>query len=79
MLSRKPTAIKLTQEDLQEYDTIIAEQQDSSQSSQESLVHDNSRKPTTVKGKEVAKTAEDRQNLIDQRIGVGTSTTRNRR
>ena len=58
MLSRKPTAIKLTQEDLQEYDTFIAGQKEASPPR------------TSQKGKEVASTSQDRQHDMDERIGV---------
>jgi hypothetical protein len=65
MLSRKPTAIRLTQEDLLEYDILTAER---SLVSSEGSPEQEIRKPT--KGKEVATTAQDRQTAMDERIGV---------
>ena len=78
MLSRKPTAIKLTQEDVQDYDNLVAAQQqppDSSPQSKDPSTH--SRK--SQKGKEGAPTAQDRQRTMDDRIGVTTGTRTTRR
>lgn len=66
MLSRKPTAIKLTQEDLQDYDNLVAAQQQPSQQSKDTTNHPRK----SQKGKEVAPTPQDRQQAMDQRIGV---------
>ena len=71
MLSRKPTAIKLTQEDVQDYDNLLAAQQQPSPQSKDTS--NPPRKPQ--KGKEVASTAQDRQQTMDERIGVTTGTT----
>jgi hypothetical protein len=70
MLSRKPTAIKLTQEDIQDYDNLVAAQQQPSPQSKDTS--NPSRKPQ--KGKEVVSTAQDRQQSMDERIGVTTGT-----
>jgi Anaphase-promoting complex APC subunit CDC26 len=65
MLSRKPTAIRLTQEDLQDYDNLVAEQSPTpSEGSPNQAIH------KTNKGKEVATTAQGRQATMDERIGV---------
>jgi len=70
MLSRKPTAIKLTQEDIQDYDNLVAAQQQPS-----SQPKDNSNLPRkTHKEKDVAPTAQDRQHAMDVRIGITTGT-----
>jgi len=75
MLSRKPTAIKLTQEDLQDYDNIVAAQKNSS-----SQGNDSSKQPRNPqKGKEVAPTPQDRQQTMDDRIGVTAGTRPARR
>ena len=66
MLSRKPTAIKLTQEDLQEYDTFIAGQKEASPP----RTDDTAQPRTSQKGKDVASTSQDRQHDMDERIGV---------
>jgi hypothetical protein len=78
MLSRKPTAIKLTQEDIQDYDTLLAQQQ---QESPEANTPSHLRKPS--KGKEAhgivvaaAATAQERQSTMDERIGVNTTVGR---
>ena len=72
MLSRKPTAIKLTQEDVQDYDDFVAAQQENS-SPQSKDTSTNPRKPQ--KGKEVsASAAQERQQSMDERIGVTTGT-----
>ncbi len=77
MLSRKPTAIKLTQEDVQDYDNLVATQQEDS-SPQSKDTSTNPRKPQ--KGKEVAaSTAQERQQSMDERIGVTTGTRTARR
>ena len=68
MLSRKPTAIKLTQEDVQHYDDLVAAQQEVQTPST-----DMSNPTTKKKGKESAATEHDRQAAMDARIGVGTS------
>jgi Anaphase-promoting complex APC subunit CDC26 len=74
MLSRKPTAIKLTQEDIQDYDNFVAAQQEPSPESTSTPTH-----LRKSKGKEVA-TAEERQTSMDQRIGVtNPATTRGAR
>jgi hypothetical protein len=69
MLSRKPTGIKLTQEDIQDYDNLIPKQNQEDHSPDAEL-------PITVKGakgKETAasSTAQERQRDMDERIGVG--------
>lgn len=64
MLSRKPTAIKLTQEDIQDYDNLVAAQQEPSPETANTPTH-----PRQPKGKEVA-TTEERQTSMDERIGV---------
>lgn len=70
MLSRKPTAIKLTQEDVQDYDNLVAAQQQASPKSKGA-----SNPPRkTQKGKEVASTDQERQQSMDERIGVATGT-----
>ena len=71
MLSRKPTAIKLTQEDLQEYDTFIAGQKEASPP----RTDDTAQPRTSQKGKEVASTSQDRQHDMDERIGVMAAIT----
>jgi hypothetical protein len=77
MLSRKPTAIKLTQEDVQDYDDFVAAQQEHS-SLPSTDASTNPRKPQ--KGKEVAaSTAQERQQSMDERIGVTTGTRTARR
>ena len=77
MLSRKPTAIKLTQEDIQDYDNFVAAQQEPS-SPQSKDTSTDPRKPE--KGKEVAaSTAQERQQSMDERIGVTTGTRAARR
>src|SRR5271170_5171054 len=75
MLSRKPTAIKLTQEDLQDYDNLVAAQ--NSSSPQGNNPPNQPRNPQ--KGKEVAPTHQDRQQTMDDRIGVTTGTRLARR
>lgn len=76
MLSRKPTAIKLTQEDVQDYDDFVAAQEHSSLPSTDAST--NPRKPQ--KSKEVAAlTAQERQQSMDERIGVTTGTRMTRR
>jgi hypothetical protein len=70
MLSRKPTAIKLTQEDIQDFDNMVAAQQDPLAESTSTPTH-----PNKSKGKEVA-SAEGRQTTMDERIGVTTTNTR---
>jgi hypothetical protein len=65
MLSRKPTAIKLTQEDIQEFDAFVAAQKEPSPETDEPT---HSRKSS--KGKDVAPAAQDRQQDMDERIGV---------
>jgi len=66
MLSRKPTAIKLTQEDIQEYDALVAAQKEPSPPRT-----DNPLQPhKSQKGKEVASTSQERQHDMDERIGV---------
>ena len=79
MLSRKPTAIKLTQEDIQDYDTLLAQQQQ--EQSPEPNTPSHLRK--TSKGKEphgivvaAAATAQERQSTMDERIGVNTTVAR---
>jgi hypothetical protein len=75
MLSRKPTAIKLTQEDLQDYDKLVAVQQQQPQQPKDTADH-----PRKLqKGKEVVPTPEDRQQAMDQRIGVSAGTRDTRR
>jgi len=69
MLSHKPTAIKLTQEDIQDYDNLVAAQQEPSPESTTTPTH-----PRKAKGKEVA-TADERQTTMDERIGVTNPTT----
>jgi hypothetical protein len=77
MLSRKPTAIKLTQEDVQDYDNFVAAQQEHSSPQSKDTVT-NPHKPQ--KGKEVAaSTPQERQQLMDERIGVATGTRTARR
>jgi len=75
MLSRKPTAIKLTQEDIYEYDDLVAQQEAQTPST------DTSNPPSKKKGKETETetTAQDRQAAMDARIGVATSTGTARR
>jgi hypothetical protein len=73
MLSRKPTAIKLTQEDIQDYDIMVTAQQEPPSESTSTLTH-----PRKSKGKEVA-SAEERQTAMDERIGVTTTNTRGAR
>jgi Anaphase-promoting complex APC subunit CDC26 len=72
MLSRKPTAIKLTQEDIQDYDNSIAQQQQQEHSPEAELP---SQPVKGAKGKESAATtgvtAQERQRDMDERIGVG--------
>jgi len=71
MLSRKPTAIKLTQEDLQDYDNLVAEQSPvSSEGSPNPIVR------KSKKGKEAAMTAQERQAVMDERIGVSNAGAR---
>jgi hypothetical protein len=65
MLSRKPTAIKLTQEDVQDYDSFAAQKETLAQAQGTS---GHSRKPS--KGKEVAPSAQERQQAMDERIGL---------
>ena len=75
MLSRKPTSIKLTQEDLQDYDNLVSAQKTTS-----SQDNDSSNQPRNPrKGKEVAPTPQDRQQTMDDRIGVTTATRPARR
>jgi len=76
MLSRKPTAIKLTQEDVQDYDNVVAAQKEPPPKTQD--VSD-SRKSS--KGKEVAQSAQERQQVMDERIGLasGPAATRTMR
>lgn len=77
MLSRKPTAIKLTQEDVQDYDNFVAAQQEPS-SPQSKDASTDPRKPE--KGKEAAaSTVQERQQSMDERIGVTTGTRAARR
>jgi hypothetical protein len=76
MLSRKPTAIKLTQEDVENYDTLLDHRETVAKSMGTS---GHSRK--TSKDKEVAPSAQERQQTMDERIGLaagpaGTRTTR---
>ena len=71
MLSRKPTAIKLTYEDIQELDNVIAQQKASSQDRETS-----SQPRKTQKGKEVASSAQERQQAMDERIGVSALAAR---
>lgn len=76
MLSRKPTAIKLTQEDVQDYDSLAAQKETLAQAQAASGYP---RK--TSKGKEVAPTVQERQQAMDERIGLaagpaGTRTAR---
>jgi Anaphase-promoting complex APC subunit CDC26 len=66
MLSRRPTAIKLTQEDIQDYDNHVAAQQDHSPQSKDTSIQTHK----SQKGKEAAPTAQDRQQTMDERIGV---------
>jgi len=69
MLPRKPTAIKLSQEDIQDYDNFAAAQKETPPTTK-----DNSSQPhKSQKGKEVAATSEDRQHVMDERIGVTAS------
>jgi Anaphase-promoting complex APC subunit CDC26 len=70
MLSRKPTAIKLTHEDIQHLDNVLEAQQYKHTSAEEVQ--------KTDKGKEVAST-HDRQQSRDARIGVTTGTRTVRR
>ena len=75
MLSRKPTAIKLTQEDIQDYDNLIAQQQQQQQSPDANTQSHGTRK-TSSKGKEgvaTTATAQERQRAMDERIGVGAA------
>lgn len=77
MLSRKPTAIKLTQDDVQDYDTFVAAQKEPAPQTQGASTH--ARKSS--KGKEVAPSAQERQQTMDDRIGLasgaaGTRTAR---
>ena len=75
MLSRKPTAVKLTLEDLQDYDNLVAAQKSVSPQG-----NDPSKQPRNPqKGKEVAPTHQDRQQTMDDRIGVTTGTRPARR
>ena len=75
MLSRKPTAVKLTQEDLQDYDNLVAEQQQQ-QSPSPSEDGPSRVVRTSQKGKEVATTAQSRQVTMDERIGITATGTR---
>ena len=76
MLSRKPTAIKLTREDIQDYDNLVAARKEA-ESSKNTSNTSKSAKPH--KGKEVTSTAEERQAAMDERIGVTTATRGPRR
>ena len=68
MLSRKPTGIKLTQEDIQDYDNLMPPQSQEDPSPDAEL-------PITVKGAKGKETAAvtdpERQRDMDERIGVG--------
>jgi len=77
MLSRKPTTIKLTQEDLQDYDNFVASQKEPPPKAQDTSTH--SRKSS--KGKEVMQSAQQRQQAMDERIGLasGPAATRTTR
>ena len=75
MLSRKPTVIKLTQEDVQSYDNFVA-----AQNSGSSQVKDSSNQSRNAqKSKEVAPTTQDGQRTMDDRIGITTGTRPARR
>lgn len=70
MLSRKPTSIKLTQEDIQDYDNLIPQRQPEHSSDAELPLPVQAVK--AAKGKEsAAVTAQERQRDMDERIGVG--------